>query len=348
MSDSESPRETKKKKMCGDRVELDVGGQKFVSAVSTLSSESTYFRSKFSQHWEEDEPCFVDQDPVHFAILLAYMRSGMIHVKDITEGVLAQAVFFGMDRLLAAVKIRAYRKLRPNNTSKSEEEALSAFEEEFGGIVQAISSGVLPNALTLEPEPKKEYASVVIVMGGGFPAAAMQVEIKTSPDNETDLTTTSVSEPPNFPLTGALNKIFFHGFTEYEKDMVQEDRYFTTYAFSRKIPVKQDELTQCFIDSKALSVGADTKKSLALMVDNTEEQSFIYYAPKDFSGDNERDKWSTEIQNKNVTWLVERSYGHREEELERLFTETLEELKDELFPNAREIHRRVRIFSRPL
>lgn len=356
MSDSGTPREAKKQLKDGDRVELDVGGTKFVSAVSTLSYESSYFCSKFSHHWDDDDEeryCFIDQDPIPFAILLDYMRSGLIRVKDITESVLAQAVFFGMNRLESAVKIRAYRNLYPYS-KKSEEEALSAFDEEFGGTLQAISAGVLPSALTLEPEPKKEYASIILLRQGGRPEfgedhyeqdSAAQVAIKTSPGNETDLSTNQ--HHGKFFLTGALNKLFFHGFTEYEKDMLEENRYKGVYTFSRIVPIQQDESTKIFIDSKS-PVNVDTKKTLALMLDNSGTSSYIYFAPEGYNGDDETVKWSTEIQDEDITWLVQRSYAHREVELERLFSEPLDQLVDLAFDDSETIRRRVRIFSRPL
>ena len=91
---------------------LDVGGTKFITAASTLTSNSAYFASLFSDNWNHHDDAgdeiFLDQDPVPFEILLAYMRRGMIKVKDVDTNVLALAEFLGMERLLLAVKVRWY------------------------------------------------------------------------------------------------------------------------------------------------------------------------------------------------------------------------------------------------
>lgn len=62
----------KKQKMLGasDRITLDVGGTKFVSAASTLTANSTYFASLLSGNWCDDandcDEIFLDQNPVPF------------------------------------------------------------------------------------------------------------------------------------------------------------------------------------------------------------------------------------------------------------------------------------------
>jgi hypothetical protein len=114
--DSSSPQ--KKPRRTSDRVVLDVGGTKFVSAISTLTANSAYFQSTFSVQWQaerdEELATFLDQDPAPFYILLGYMRSRLINVNDVNAGVLAQVEFLGIEELLAAVKVRAYLNLHPN------------------------------------------------------------------------------------------------------------------------------------------------------------------------------------------------------------------------------------------
>ena len=65
-----------------DRITLDVGGTKFVTGASTLTTNSTYFAALLSDNWRPGDK-FLDQKPEPFGVLLAYMRSGMIRVDDI-------------------------------------------------------------------------------------------------------------------------------------------------------------------------------------------------------------------------------------------------------------------------
>ena len=96
-------------------VVLNVGGTRFSTSITTLSSSSAYFDSLFSHEWAEsrdngyDEEVFVDQDPEPFRVLLSYMRLGKVEASDITLPVLLQAKFFGIDKLLEAVRCVARR-----------------------------------------------------------------------------------------------------------------------------------------------------------------------------------------------------------------------------------------------
>ena len=59
------------------RVELDVGGQRFVTSIETLTAGSQYFKSMFSGMWEaSDSPIFIDRDPAMFALILKCLRCG--------------------------------------------------------------------------------------------------------------------------------------------------------------------------------------------------------------------------------------------------------------------------------
>ena len=94
------------------RVVLDVGGTKFITSASTLTSNSAYFASLLSDNWIEsnngEDEIFIDQDQVPFSVLLDYMRRGNIKVDDIDTDVLSLAEFLGMERLLLAIKVRWY------------------------------------------------------------------------------------------------------------------------------------------------------------------------------------------------------------------------------------------------
>jgi len=127
-----------------DRVVLDVGGTKFITSVSTLTSNSSYFASLLSDNWTEqsnngDDEIFIDQDPVPFKVLLAYMRRGNIKVDDIDTDVLSLAEFLGMERLLLAVKVRWYCNIGRGPIHTSDDEIAVAFDQEHGGIMKAIS-----------------------------------------------------------------------------------------------------------------------------------------------------------------------------------------------------------------
>lgn len=159
----------------GDRVVLDVGGTQFVTSISTLQANSSYFKSKFSRKWYggshdeilsddgNDEAIFIDQESKLFSNLLSYMRCGFIHVNEICPKLLALADFLGIDRLLDAVKYRSYRNCFPHNSVDTASEIIVAFDAEFGGIRGAISKGILPAALSRSScSDKKEFVSFVV------------------------------------------------------------------------------------------------------------------------------------------------------------------------------------------
>eukprot|EP00956_Cyclotella_meneghiniana_P020044 scaffold34931_cov38-Cyclotella_meneghiniana.AAC.8 len=112
--DSDYEHTTKKARYAG-HVVLNVGGTRFSTSITTLSNSSAYFESLFSHEWAESrdngdgEEVFVDQDPEPFRVLLSYTRLGKVEASELTLPVLLQAKFFGMERLLAAVRYVARR-----------------------------------------------------------------------------------------------------------------------------------------------------------------------------------------------------------------------------------------------
>ena len=110
MSEDTNVSHVAKKARHSDHVLLNVGGTKFSTSITTLTSSSAYFQSLFSEEWANNRPnspddeIFVDQDPLPFQILLSFMRLGKVQASDLTLPVLLQAKFFGMERLLAAVR----------------------------------------------------------------------------------------------------------------------------------------------------------------------------------------------------------------------------------------------------
>lgn len=193
-----------RKRRDSDFFEINVGGRVFSTSKSTLASASAYFASKFGGNWrgggDDDEEegvssgCvpmppplripFVDQDPDDFAVLLKFMRTGVINKTSLTADVLLQAEFLGIDRLLADVKRLAFRPSTnplPVTTSGSDESPGSKydgndddevvhkkFDENYGGIREAVVAGVLPRNIVRHSRSNelqrggREYAYLVV------------------------------------------------------------------------------------------------------------------------------------------------------------------------------------------
>lgn len=193
-----------------DRVVLDVGGKRFITSETTLTASSMYFRAKFSDEWRNNQDeslsasddcavCFLDQDPEPFSILLSYMRNGFVNVSDVCEKVLTQAEFLGLENLLSAVKCQAFLNIYPRHNIFSDtqsdssqddifEKIITYFDEDFGGIMGAIASGILPACLAISNEDNKpvsfpsavkseEYASITLIRKNGMvPLISVQVD----------------------------------------------------------------------------------------------------------------------------------------------------------------------------
>jgi hypothetical protein len=209
-----------------DFVEINVGGRNFAAAISTLRANSSYFDALFSREWYREEgTVFVDQDPDAFAVLQSFMRLGSIDSTKITEEVLLQAEFLGMDQLLAAVKCVAYCNMNPNFTG-SDEEAVTGFDLKHQGITEAFSSGLLPKYLTEQKGQKKEYASITVheqwLVSMSDVITEMCVEVHVS-GTVTDHFVAEGNLPgvkiPNcHRLLDALNWLHRHGYTATESD----------------------------------------------------------------------------------------------------------------------------------
>lgn len=234
-----------KKRLIGasDRITLDVGGTKFVAAASTLTASSSYFASLLSENWNEsnnDGPeteIFLDQDPVPFGKLLSYMRRGMIKVEDIDTDVLALAEFLGIERLLLAAKIRWYYNIGAGSfhTEREAEEIAAAFDQEHGGILKAISSGLFPSFLKKDTTIEKDFAM-------------MKVQTRLNQRDNDDFSNyrVNVYEVGKGTLgpaimcggmIGALNGLFANGYTwQDKKEQIDHEyplHYHDSFTFSR-------------------------------------------------------------------------------------------------------------------
>ena len=93
-----------------DRIVVDVGGTRFTTSASTLTAGSEYFERLLSPRWcaEPPEEIFLDRDPEPFAILLTYMRTGLLELskdnQSLARRVMVEAEFLGMQGFIDSVK----------------------------------------------------------------------------------------------------------------------------------------------------------------------------------------------------------------------------------------------------
>jgi hypothetical protein len=268
-------RKRHKKNKDRDFVKINVGGSIFTTTKTTLMSNSSYFMSRFSMTWDttpqvdvdarddddEDDLLFVDQNPKSFEVLLAFMREGLINKTDITQSVLVQADFFGMDTLLRAVKCAAFRYMNPKDNGVSDNEACQRFNDTYGGITGAIKSGVLPSQIKKAYQGDehfvKEYAHLRI----------LDLVIEEHDSDNRDLTTlwtfvqvpahvldpTASRDPEANPaivpnchtFLDAINWLHRHGFVTNEDKLQKVDmdhRVYADYWFSRCC-VKEEKIS---------------------------------------------------------------------------------------------------------
>ena len=128
------------------RVELDVGGTRFVSSRSSLEGASSYFRALFGRWSSDEQPLFLDCDADAFQVLLSYIRlpSSVILPQEtgLATRVLGLAEYLGVDGFLAAVKTRAHANMHPDDAEV--DDPVAAFDEEAGTLQQALERGLLP------------------------------------------------------------------------------------------------------------------------------------------------------------------------------------------------------------
>ncbi|KAK5632171.1 hypothetical protein RRF57_007885 [Xylaria bambusicola] len=105
-----------------DKVKLQVGERQFITTRETLVSESAYFASLFSGRWSNQEDgdgsIFIDSDPVLFAEILRYLRSGNFplyfdagsRMYDYAKyaALLGEAQYFGIPKLEAWIQKQGY------------------------------------------------------------------------------------------------------------------------------------------------------------------------------------------------------------------------------------------------
>ena len=150
-----------------DRIVVDVGGTRFTTSASTLTAGSEYFERLLSPRWcaEPPEEIFLDRDPEPFAILLTYMRTGLLELsKDdlsMARRVMIEAEFLGMVGLIDSVKAKAIKNTGWEGTDweGTDADAVKYFDTHKGSFDAAIRNGILPAKFfdaddTPEPPPK--------------------------------------------------------------------------------------------------------------------------------------------------------------------------------------------------
>ena len=134
---------------------MNVGGRAFETTTSLLQQKTMYFRGMFDSAAAPETEVFVDRDPDAFAVLLRFLRHGIVARAlprgdpDVCAAVLAEADFFGVETLLQPVKAAAYRNMqapasRVGAISQSlgefsgeldDDAAANAFDEAVGSVV---------------------------------------------------------------------------------------------------------------------------------------------------------------------------------------------------------------------
>jgi len=91
------------------------------------------------------------------------MRQGSIRIGDINTETLLLAEFLGMERLLLAIKVRWYCNIGKGPVHNTDDEIAAAFDQEHGGIMKAISSGLYQYFLKQnDVDAEKEFATICI------------------------------------------------------------------------------------------------------------------------------------------------------------------------------------------
>jgi hypothetical protein len=351
-----------------DLVEINVGGRNFAAAISTLRANSSYFDALFSREWySEEETVFVDQDPDVFAILQSFIRLRSIDSTKVTEDVLLQAEFLGMDRLLAAVKCVAYCNMNPNFTG-SDEEAVTGFDLKYQGITEAFSLGVLPKYLTEQKGQQKDYASITVHETWLAPKgdrysyiSEMYVDVHVTDDvtdhSVEDGSLPDVVVPDCHRFLDALNWLHKHGYTARESDFdsMHEGSSSIILLFSKKVQQRTA--------STGLSNLIRTKTKATHEEDCKQFAALVYWKMSckadvqadvgtvcEYSDVLETWTWNTRISNHEhdtlvdgMNWLHKEGYTTQEDSLGALYERFTSCECEEPDPGFT-----VRIYSRPL
>ena len=138
-----------------DRIVVDVGGTRFTTSATTLTSASDYFASMLSR-WCDGPPesLFLDRDPEPFKVLLTYMRTGMLELSaenlSMAQRVMVEAQFLGMQGLIDSVKMAVVENngnitITTGQPPQIDERTINMFDLLYGSFDAAIRCGALPD-----------------------------------------------------------------------------------------------------------------------------------------------------------------------------------------------------------
>lgn len=113
-------------------ISLNVGGTTFVTMRSTLLNISeSYFARRFGGQYDEAPTVnghfFIDRDPTHFRFVLQYLRDQRVDLPDgldTLKQLLTESMFFGMDGLAHAIKLKMKQIVGENKKRNDSHQAL--------------------------------------------------------------------------------------------------------------------------------------------------------------------------------------------------------------------------------
>lgn len=241
-----------------DFIKINVGGTIFPTSKTNLRASFTYFESSLSSDWHDDdddeETLFLDQDPETFKTLLHFMRYPFIKASSITGELLIMAEFLGMDLLLNASKVCAYRYMHGVECrNKSINEICLAFDHKYGGMISAVRRGILPDNIKPSTDYyEKEYATLIVPdtavahydVDTAVDPAHDQISYLGQPMLSTLLLSTHFKGSRHMSFLDAMNLLHEHGFTVREdkcQNHLDPFRDPKNQLFSRPANVKQNE-----------------------------------------------------------------------------------------------------------
>ena len=334
------PAKRQRRSLGADRVVLDVGGTKFITSASTLTSNSAYFASLLSDNWIEsnnnvDDEIFIDQIPSAFSVLLDYMRQGRIKIDDFSTEVLLLAEFLGIERLLLAIKVRWYCNIGKGPVHTTDDEIAVAFDQEHGGIMKAISAGLFQYFLKQnEIDAEKEFATLRIRIEEEVEPRYIIKEIgKPGPERV-----------PSGPHS-ALSSLHLKGYTHYENQLRTNE----TYTFSRrKHAAISSGAADIFIPNDNETVGQESNnevKQFVTVLKDGHGTIKMIFAPAEFSEDESRRSnplYCTLIDDDDTAlWLEHNGFVTREDTYEDIFRDHFKAVTVEGIDNVK-----VNMFSR--
>jgi hypothetical protein len=362
-----------------DYIEINVGGAFFSCSKTTLTSFSSYFQARLSAEWYAcEETLYVDQDPDAFQVLLSFMRYGFIKASSVTEMVLIQADFLGIDLLLNAIKCSAYRHLHNfESQSLDEDETCNRFHYKYGGIMSAIRKGILPKQIKTSTKGYKEYMHLYVRSQNvisprllPYPLPCLLCHLIGPNDH---LEKQTVENPfPYATLLDGINWMHKHGFV-----MTEERFGHNTCDFDSEEPISDhiwfsrtsdgENFNSCWespilFDADEENVQAESyRKQFAALVSNDrdgfvmadigERQNFHVFDSNDFEQGSVPvlSRTSCILENP-VSWLGKQGYLKEEKIIGRLYEEMFRQgIAKTLMCNESDLKRvHVSVFSRKL